>query len=512
MAYIGLDIGTSGCKAAVVTNDARILAMANREYPLTMPENGYAELAPQLIWQKVREVLMDLSPFCTDVSGLALSGIGESFVLLDQWDRPLYNFITYLDQRGDEVTNMIRRKIDEKHLYDITGLKLNKVYTLGRILWFRERMPELFQQAKSLLLFNDYFNFLMTGERAVDYGTASKTMLFDINRHEWSDELLSFFEIPGSLLSPVRETGTPVGQIKHELCNELQLPQGITVFLGCHDQIAANLGAGAFQPGNIMIGEGSSESINLVADISILSEKNKDRLLSKQICIEPFLTKDKYIVPVGLLAFGTSLKWYVNTFEQDTISRAQSEGLSVYAYLDRCCAERTELIFLPYLSKTNLMSTAGCPLGAFIGLCISVDRPELYRAVLEGLHFESRRNFELLKELGLSLNSIVVTGGLSKSALAMQIKADIFQEPINILETSEAGLIGLSIICAVALGDYKDYPAAVEVFVKHKDCLYPQSDYASRYRSYCIASDCIKKLYSDIGDWGSLEEGLFMRL
>ena len=496
MSYIGLDIGTSGCKAAVVTKDASILAMSRNEYSFVMPKKGFVELNPQVIWQRVKGVLRDLSPYCSDVNALALSGIGESFVLLDKSGKPLNNFITYLDQRCEHYDQWIVDKIDQESLYKITGLTLNQMYSLYKLLWLRNNEPELLDRAESLFLVNDYFNYLLTGERAVDYGTASRTMLFDINKCDWSNELLSLFEIPESFLSPVLEAGTFIGKLLPELAEELELPKDICVYLGCHDQNAANLGAGAYKPGDVAICEGSSESINVVTNDSILKEGEK--LAAKQVCIEPFLTKGKYIVPVGFLSFGTSIKWYVDTFEKDAFWKMQIEEESIYAYLDRYCASDTDVVFLPYLTKVNVMDADSWALGAFIGLSISTSKPEIYRAVLEGIHFESRQNFELLYSTDLPMNHYVATGGLAKSALAMQIKADILQMTIHILACSESGVIGLAIICAVAVGDYESYEDAFNKFVRYENRFSPQKDYSLKYRKYCLMSDYIKKAYSDL--------------
>ena len=137
-----------------------------------------------------------------------------------------------------------------------------------------------------------------------------------------------------------------------------------------------------------------------------------------------------FFLPVGILSFGTSLRWYVRTLES---ALDREYGGDVYSHLDAQCASKTELVFLPYLSRVSIMDANTQALGAFLGINVSTSRAEMYRAVLEGLHFESRSNLSLLKEMGIFVDKLVATGGMARSPLSMQMKADIIERKIYTL-------------------------------------------------------------------------------
>ena len=264
MAFIGLDVGTSSCKAAAYSMDGACIGRAERGYSLISPEKGYAELDPLAIWSGVQEVLRELAPCCDGNDWLSLSGIGESFVLMDAQGALLSRFITYLDGRGDRELEELRAAIPEEELYRITGVRLNRTYSICKLQWLRRNRPEAFDRAERVVFFNEYFTYMLTGKFAVDPGVAIRSMLVRADGSAWDDRMLKLAGLRPEQLAPILPIGTPLGGIRPELCRSLGLPESLTVVLGCHDQCAASLGAGIWEAGDMLLGEGSSESLNLV--------------------------------------------------------------------------------------------------------------------------------------------------------------------------------------------------------------------------------------------------------
>ncbi len=481
MAYIGLDIGTSGCKASVVTKEAKILATAHAEYELKYPEKGYVELDPNEIYEKVKEVLKKLAPMSNDVTSLSLSSFGEAFVLLDETGIPLCNFITYADNRCAGIDKQLLKQFSAKKFFDITGVVPNQSFSLCKLLWLRKHQPNLIKRTHSIFLANDYYNYLLTGNRAVDYGTASKTLLFDIHKEDWSEELLQEFDFPRKWFSPVKRVGTLLGKLRAELAKELGLHEDLLIYLGCHDQCSATLGGGVFSPYSAMIGEGSTESINLIVDSSVF--EHSEELIKHKLCVEPFVTENHYILPAAILTYGNSIRWYLNTIETGIVKNVP-EDKTVFDFLEENSREETELIFLPHLSGVNIMEPDSKVPGGFLGITLETKRWELYRAVMQGLNFETKINFDLLRKLGLSIQALSATGGITNSSLFMQLKADTLQMKIQILDNSEAGIIGLAMVCAVAEGDYDDYTTAIKQFVSIRKEFNPEKNYSKLFKQY----------------------------
>lgn len=491
MSYIGLDIGTSSCKAAIITEEGKITRIASANYAFESPKQGYVELNPLTIWRNIIRILREISPFANDVKMLALSSIGESMVITDKNNTPLYNGIVYLDNRCQKISAEIQNRIDTEHLHDITGVPCNPMFSLNKIIWLRQNCPEVLDKSDKIFLFGDYFSYRLCGERAVDEGTASRTMFFDCRKHCWSKEIIDLFDIPIDKLSPVRPSGQLLGTIRPAVAKETNLPKTLKIINGIHDQCSATLGSGALKPGDIMIGQGTAESINCVCHKNQLTQA----LIDYQISFEPYLDEEHYLVITGNLTHGSSIRWFM-----DTVYSANGHAQSTdYENANKTCPSSSgDLFFIPYLSQTSLMDASNVALGGFLGVDVTVSKNQMYRAILEGLSYECRKNIDLLSKLDISINHICATGGSSGNPLYMQMKSDIINRPIQLLQNQQAGILGLGILCAVANHDYLNMEEAVQAF-SHIDKVYrPRKDYSARYETYLKITDAVKSLYHSL--------------
>ncbi|MCD2491896.1 hypothetical protein LQE92_04555 [Lacrimispora sp. NSJ-141] len=510
--YIGLDVGTSGCKAALVDRNGKILAIARREYGFESPEPGMVELNPATVWNAVKETLAEAVSPEVEIRMLAVSSIGEAVVMVDKDGGVLRNGITYLDQRGPETTEYIRGRMNDRYLHGLTGVPVNPMYTLNRCIWLKEHQPEIVEKTAHYFMFGDYITYMLTGQKVIDQSSASRTMLFDAGNLDWSREIGEKFGVPVEKFSPVAFTGATVGKIRKELAEETGLPYDLKIVLGCHDQCSALLGSGAVNPGDIMAGEGSTESINLI----IHKENFNDSFYENQLCFEPYIQPGQYIIPVGQLSHGTSIRWFVSEFGADFKAgksglssgtgggkevpvKPKSAGKSIYDLANENCApDSGDVYFLPYLSRVKSMDASNQALGVFLGLDVNTGRAQMYRALLEGLCFESRTCFDTLQKVRLPIHKIVASGGCSKSPLFMQMKADVLRRPIHILDNPDAGITGLAMICAVADGAYKNYEEAAEVFVRTAREYVLENDYQEKYEKYCLIRETVKELYQTL--------------
>jgi xylulokinase len=484
MSYIGLDVGTSSCKASVI--DERIMrASARRTYPLLREKPGWAELDPSRVWQAILEVLAEIAPSARDAVAMSVSSLGESFVLLDERDRPLAGSMTYLDERGEEELQAISRAVEPRLLHAMTGAQLSAMYSLPKLLWLRRNRPEALLQAKKLLLYVDYAGYLLTGERAIDPSLASRTMLMDARALDWSDALLDAFRFPRDLLSPVRRAGSPLGTILKELARALKLPENLILYTGCHDQCAAALGAGVFAEGGLMAGEGSSESLLILAGRNGI-DSSMDYLVDHSIGFEPFLTPDLYAVILGQPAYGTCFHWFSEQFAN---GKPPTE-------LDDCCAEDAgQAFFLPYLAP-NPMQPNCAARGAFLGITSGTTRAQMYRALHEGLCLETQVNCDLMPGLGVTPSRLVATGGCSRSGLHMQIKADVMGLRIDTVDTGDAGIAGLAMLSAVASGAFPDYSECAKAMVRRGATFLPKRDYNEMLSRYRRMRSAVQALYT----------------
>lgn len=483
MSYIGLDVGTSSCKASVL-DERGVRASAHREYPLLREKPNWAELDPERVWRMICEVLAEIAPDAQDAAAMAVSSLGESFVLLDERDRPLAGSMTYLDERGEEELKDITRAVDSRALHALTGTQPSAMYSLPKLLWLRRHRPAAVARAQKLLLYGEYVGYRLTGERAIDPSLASRTMLLDAGALDWSDLMLDQFDIPRGLLSPVRQAGAPVGRIRKEIARELKLPERLTLYTGCHDQCAATLGAGVFAESGVMMGDGSSESLIVLAGRGQIGSST-DFLVDRSISFEPFVIPGLYAVTLGQSTYGTCFKWFAENF---------GNGASPSQLDDTCSDDAGPLFFLPYLAP-NPMDRDANARGSFLGLMLDIKKEQMYRALHEGLCFETRVRCDLLSELGVAPSRLVATGGCSRSGLHMRIKADVMGLPIETVATGDAGIAGLAMLCAVASGEFPGFPEAAGSMVRLGETYLPGRDYTKKLTRYRQMRAAIRSLY-----------------
>ena len=194
------------------------------------------------------------------VDSICFSSFGEAFVLLDKEDNVLFRPMLYTDRRGEEQAKAISQKFGNQKMYEVTGTLPHPMYSVSKLLYIKERYPDVYANADKMLLICDYLGYMFTGKRAIDYSLAARTGIFDIEKLQFSEELCEGLGIDVGLFSTPMRAGTIVGEINND---ELGLKNCVLV-LGSHDQICTTLGAGVIQAGQAVDGMGTVECITAV--------------------------------------------------------------------------------------------------------------------------------------------------------------------------------------------------------------------------------------------------------
>jgi len=229
MSLLGLDIGTTGTKAVAFTPEGAILASAYREYPLIHPRQGWIELDPNQVWNAVCEVLREVGKATKNdpPKALAISCQGEAFMPVDKDGSVLANAIVTFDNRADGIAKRIGEQIGARRIMEITGFPLSGIYTINKIIWWRENHPEIYEKTWKFLCFEDFAFLRMGLEPVIDTSLAARVMVLDLKTRDWSDELLSELDVDKEVLPRVAPSGTVVGRIPDNIADELNLPHGI---------------------------------------------------------------------------------------------------------------------------------------------------------------------------------------------------------------------------------------------------------------------------------------------
>ena len=463
MSLLGIDIGTTVCKAAAFSVDGRVRAVAAREYRTLHREPGRAELDSREVWRKTREVIAEVAAATRDdpVTALCAGSMGEAVVPVSRDRGILGDSILCSDSRGGEYAAALAAAPGPEAFYRINPNLLGPQYSLPKILWLRDHEPDLFRRTDRFLLWGDLVGYLLGGEPFASSSLANRTLLLDLDRGDWSDALLARTGLDRARLGRVVPGGTGIGTVGGAAASDLGLPRGAVIVAGGHDQCCNALGCGAVAAGKAVCGLGTYECITPVFG----RVRDPLAMLRERLNIEDHVLPGLYVAFLFNQA-GVLVKWFRDTFAADAAG-TEADGL-----YDRLTAEMpadpTRLLVLPHFDPPLWPEYVGDSAGMIVGLRTGTRRGEILKAILESATFYFVRGIEALRRMGIDLSEFIAAGGGARSDAWLQIKADIFGIPFVRPRTSEAGLAGAAMLAGLATGVFASPAEAAAVFV-HRD-------------------------------------------
>lgn len=480
MKIAGLDIGTTGCKCTVFDADGACLGKAYRDYPVKREAKGH-EVDVSAIMDGVYEVLAEMAGQYPDIGGIGVTSFGETFVLTDGAGQPLHMAMLYTDPRGGEECDRLKERIGERRIAEITGLRPHEMYSISKLMWMKENRPDIFGKAAYAFLMEDYVVYHLTGRRQIDYSLAARTMAFDIRKLDWSSEILEAAGVDRRMLSESVPAGTDAGTIRQEASERTGLSREAHVVSVSHDQVAAAVGAGAFDGSVAVDGAGTVECVTPVFD----SLPDMGVMYKGYFSIVPYVILGKYVAYAFSYTGGALLQWCTDTLAKQEKELAGEAGISVNEYLEgQYRKERvspTGLLVLPHFAgaATPYMDTGSR--GAILGLTASTTTADLYRACMEGVVYEMYLNVKALQGSGIHFTRMHATGGGARSAEWMQMKADMLNLPVTALKTADAGTVGSAMLTGIAVGVFADLEDAAGHMVEKVREYYPGHDMHEKY-------------------------------
>lgn len=452
---LGIDIGTSGTKTVLFDTDGNTAASKTVEYPMSQPQNGWAEQRPEDWWDAVcggiRAVLAASGAQPDAVRGIGLSGQMHSLVMLDAQNEVLRPAILWCDGRTAAECEEIHNRVGKKRYLEITANPALTGFTAGKILWVRGHEPEIYEKCRHILLAKDYIRFKLCGVYATEVSDASGMGLLDVPNRCWSDEVLEKLEIDKALLAKVYESPEITGTITAEAAALTGLAAGTPVVGGAGDNAAAAVGTGVVEDGKAFATIGTSGVV--FAHTSKLSIDPGGRVHTF-CCAVP----GAWHVMGVTLAAGQSLKWYRDNFCGVDMAEAEKQGVDSYILLDKAAEAvpigSNRLIYLPYLMGERTPHLDPDCRGVFFGLSGMHTRYDLLRAVMEGVTFSLRDCAGILAEMGVQPTEILACGGGGTSPLWRQMMADILDCPVATTVSREGPALGVAILAGVGAGVY----------------------------------------------------------
>lgn len=478
MKIAGLDIGTTGCKITVFEADGQELGKAYRDYPVKRGDGEHV-IDVSAMLSSVYEVIREIAKVHPDIAGIGVTSFGETFVMTDADGKPLHDAMLYTDPRGKKQRMELEEKLGSRHMAEISGLKPHEMYSLPKIMWIKERKPEIFAKAEHIFLMEDFVVFALTGIAQMDYSLATRTMGFDIHNLVWSEEIFEAAGIPVSLMSKVVPIGTTAGSITKEAAEKTGLSIETKIVSISQDQVAAAVGAGVFESDMAVDGAGTVECLTPVFD----EIPDMEAMYSGSFAVVPYVVPGKYVCYAFSYTGGALIQWCVDNLAKLEKETARREGVSVNKMLEEQSESPTGLLVLPHFAGAATPYMDSESKGAIIGLTTATTNADIYRACMEGVVYEMMLNMEHLKKSGVHFREIYATGGGAHSEVWMQMKADALNLPITALKTVDAGTVGSAMLTGIAMGCYRDLEDAAKHMVKKVKIYEPREEMHERYMS-----------------------------
>ncbi len=495
MSLLGLDIGTTGCKAIAFSVEGKPLAHSYREYGEMYPRPGWAEVDPHKVWNCVSEVIKEVANQVQydPIKALSVTTLGEAFTPIDKNGEILFNSMTSVDNRAIKQTNSWNQTLGKEKVFEITGMPLHPSYTINKIMWLKEERPEIFNKAKKFLLYEDFTYFKLGLEPTIDYSLAGRTMAFDIRTKKWSEEIFSVAGIDPEVMATPKPAGEVVGEIPYSIARELGLKKGTLAVTGGHDQPVNALGGGVISEGVAVDGLGSVECVTVGFNNPITNEK----MLKANYPVYPHVKQNMYVSLAFSYTGGNLLRWYRNNFAQDMIIEAERKGVDVYdLILMNIPKEPTRIYVLPHFVGSGTPALDPDSKGVIVGLTLGTTREQFVKALIEGITYELRYYLTVLEDAAnVKIDRLRAMGGGAKSPLWLQLKADITGKEVVSLAVSECGCLGAAMLAGVGIGEYKSVDSAVEILVSEKQRFYPDPDL---HKQYSENFEIYKEIYPTI--------------
>lgn len=476
---VGVDVGTTNIKAVVFDPTGRTVTGASLSTPTYYPRPNWAYYKPEELWQSTATVLQQVisrleNP--TEIASVAVTSMGEAAVPVDSHGQPIYDTIAWFDRRTLPQVAWLEQNIGRERLFEVTGLSLQPIFGLCKILWLKENEPEVFGRMAQWLNVGDYIAYRLSGVPAADYSLASRTLALDLQRLQWAEELVQEAGVNPDIFAPLTQSGTVLGPVTKAAAAETGLPPSATVAVGGHDHICGALAVGVTEPGVLLNSMGTAEALLLPVEKPVM-----DPQIGRQgYAQSAHVVAGQYCLVGGLYTSGVCVDWFREIVGGD------AGYATLIAEAEAVPPASLGTLFLPHLRLSNPPNDDPRGRSAFVGLSTDVKRGALFRAVLEGLAYEFRHSLEpLLGYAGLSeLRRIACIGGGTRNALLMQIKANVLNQPLSVVEVTEATTLGAAILGGLGAGVYRDVPTALKELNYSQTLVEPGEADAALYQSY----------------------------
>ena len=500
MSLLAIDIGSSQCKAVVFTAAGEVIARSVSAYSPDFSQPDFAEMDPTNFWRAVcatsREVTPDVGK--DPVQAICLSSHGETFIPVNAKGEPVGPAILNIDNRAIKEARWCEDTIGARRIFEITGLIAHPMYPIPKILWLREHRPELYLKTDRFLSVTDFIHVKLGLPPYIGYSLASRFLTFDVNKNQWSGEILAAAELTKAQLPIPVAAGTIAGKLGSDAASALGVADGTPVIVGGHDQACGALGVGVIESGRVSNSMGTYECLVAASDEPKLSEKSFAARLNSYSHVVPgkFLTLAYF--PSGIM-----VQWFRDLIyghsAGSTDSKIEASEQEHYSKLEADCTDvPSGLLITPHLFGTCNPDFDPRARAMILGLGAGSNRSQIYQGILEGIACELAQLTEILADICGNFSDLYVSGGGARSPLGLKLRAAITGRRLHVVKCDEAVCQGAAILAGIAIGTYTGIADAVKIVVREKEVIEPDAILAAAYSSQ---SKNYRRLYATLKEF-----------
>ncbi|SNY91241.1 xylulokinase [Cohaesibacter sp. ES.047] len=481
--YLGIDLGTSGIKVLVMSEDQQIVATAHQPLTVERPHTGWSEQDPASWITATANAFDDLAARypkeLREVKAIGLSGHMHGATMLDHEDKPVAPCILWNDTRS----HVEAATLDAMPAFrELTGNIVFPGFTAPKLAWVKKNDPAMFEKIKKVLLPKDYLRLWLTGNYVSDYSDSAGTAWLDVGKREWSSTLLSATGLDLSHMPELAESTDSTGTIRQALADRWGFSPDVIVAGGAGDNAASAIATG-------IVGEGDA-FISLGTSGVIYAAINSYRPLP-QSAVHTFChsTANHWCHMAVILAATDALNWYAKLVGSKPAELTKALGTELKG--------PGSTLFLPYLGGERTPHNDAAIRGGFLGLAHEDDRESLTRTVIEGVSYAFKDGIRALEAAGTHLDRLIAVGGGSSSDYWLELLATILGKQIDLPAAGDfGGAFGAARMGLVA--ERNCDPAEVCTMPAIEKSFYPNTElqpaFEASYERYVAAYSPLKDL------------------
>ena len=452
-----VDVGTQSLRTILYTKDGEALYTAQDEYSPIF--NGIEVEQDPRDWKNALiNTLSNASSFASKhditIETITVTSQRASIIPISKQGKVLYNAITWQDRRSYKQCDKVKETLSMKAIYQKTGLRLDSYFSAPKIMWLKENMREIYNDAYKIIGAQDYVVHILTNRFVTDHTQAARTLLMDIHSFSWDKDLIKAFNLDESILPELVAPGTSVGTLSDFITSKTGLNKDIDVVIAGGDQQCAALGLNVLRPGTLEANIGTGSFIIAYAEEAVFDENM--RVLCSASAIP-----GQWIVEAGLLTSGNIYAWFKNEFYKDLPDNTKTFE-TINTEVDASQPGSNGLILIPHFKGSAAPYWNPLSKGMFFNATLEHTRGDFARSILEGIAYEMAENIELIEQMVGYVDNIHAAGGLTKYPTFNQIQADVFNKAVSAYDSSEATALGALMSCLVSKGTFETHIEAFD--------------------------------------------------